>query len=100
MIEGADKLDDSSCKALKPISGFDGQTRLTLVRNPSYDPKTDSKAARESLPDRFEFTIDPNVSDIVARIAAGELEDENSRASRRRCSAATRSRATCASTCT
>jgi peptide/nickel transport system substrate-binding protein len=35
MIDGADKLDDSSCKALRPISGFDGQTRLTLVRNPS-----------------------------------------------------------------
>jgi ABC-type transport system substrate-binding protein len=78
MIEGADKLDPSSCKTLKPISGFDGRTRLTLVRNPSYDPKTDSKAAREALPDRFEFTIDPNVTDIVARIAAGELEDVNS----------------------
>jgi peptide/nickel transport system substrate-binding protein len=78
MIEGADKLDASSCKTLKPISGFDGQTRLNLVRNPDYEPKTDSKAARESLPDRFEFTINPNVSDIVARIAAGELEDVNS----------------------
>ena len=78
MIEGADKLDASSCTTLKPISGFDGQTRLNLVRNPNYDPKSDSKAARESLPDRFEFTIDANVSDIVARIAAGELEDVNS----------------------
>ena len=78
MVEGSDKLDASSCKTLKPISGFDGQTRMTLVRNPSYDAKTDSKAARENLPDRFEFTIDPNVTDIVARIAAGELEDVNS----------------------
>ena len=53
------------------------QSRLTLVRNPDYDPKTDSPAARQSLPDRFEFTVDPNVTDIVDRVAAGELEDEN-----------------------
>ena len=59
------------------MSGFDGQTILDLVRNPDYDPKTDSPAARQSLPDEFRFTVDPNVTDIVDRVAAGELEDEN-----------------------
>ena len=77
MIEGADKVDDSSCAKLKPMSGFDGVSNLTLVRNPDYDPKTDSPAARQSFPDEFQFTIDPNVTDIVDRVGAGELEDEN-----------------------
>ncbi|HUK45456.1 MAG TPA: ABC transporter substrate-binding protein, partial [Gaiellaceae bacterium] len=77
MIEGADKVDDSSCSKLKPMSGFDSVSNLTLVRNPDYDPKTDSPAARQSFPDEFQFTVDPNVTDIVNRVAAGDLEDEN-----------------------
>ena len=77
MIEGADKVDASLVRTLKPMQGFDGRLDLTLVRNPDYDPKTDSPAARQNLPDEFVFTIDPNVNDIVDRVAAGELEDEN-----------------------
>ena len=38
MIQGADKVDASSCATLKPMSGFDGQTTLTLVRNPELRP--------------------------------------------------------------
>jgi peptide/nickel transport system substrate-binding protein len=75
MIDGADKVDTSSCKALKPMSGYDGQTTLTLVRNPSYAPSTDSKIDREALPDEFVFTVDANADDISARIQAGELDD-------------------------
>ena len=59
------------------MRGYDGLSRLTLVRNPDYDPQTDSPAARQSFPDRFEFTVDNNGADIVDRVAAGELEDEN-----------------------
>ena len=77
MIQGADKVDDSSCAKLEPMSGFDGISNLTLVRNPDYNPKTDSPAARQNFPDEFQFTIDPNSTDIVDRVAAGELEDEN-----------------------
>ena len=77
MIEGADKVDDSSCAKLKPMSGFDRISTITLVRNPDYDPKTDSPAARQNFPDRFEFTIDPNSTDVVDRVAAGDLDDEN-----------------------
>src|SRR4029077_13649462 len=36
MIAGMDKVDMSSCSALKPASGFDGQTIMDLVRNPNY----------------------------------------------------------------
>ncbi len=42
MIDGSDKLDISSCGAQKPISGFNPNTGLNLVRNPNYDPATDS----------------------------------------------------------
>ncbi len=76
MIQGADRLDDTSCATLKPMSGFDGLSKLTLVRNPAYDRKTDSPAARQNFPDEFDFTVNPNLSDIVDRVAAGQLDDE------------------------
>jgi peptide/nickel transport system substrate-binding protein len=76
MIEGADNVNASSCAALKPMSGWDGESHLSLVRNPDYDPSTDSPAMRQALPDRFEFTVDPNGTDIVNRVEAGELDDE------------------------
>src|SRR5262249_22002345 len=38
MIEGMDEVDDSACATIKPARGFDGQTTLSLVRNPDYDP--------------------------------------------------------------
>ena len=50
MIEGSDDLDISSCKSLKPISGYDGQTRLNLVRNPNYNARTDSRKATGEQP--------------------------------------------------
>jgi peptide/nickel transport system substrate-binding protein len=76
MIEGSDKVDASSCSKLQHISGFDGMTYLKLVRNPSYDPSTDSKASRENLPDEFDFLVDSSLSDIMAKVAEGDLEDE------------------------
>ena len=81
MIEGSDALNISSCKSMKPISGFDGQTKLTLVRNPNYKASTDSRKARESNPDSFEFTVDSNIDDIYAKVGAGELDDEYATAS-------------------
>ena len=74
MLEGSEKLDISSCGALKPIAGFDPASSLTLVRNPNYDPATDDPAIREALPDRFLFTINTNRADIFERIAKGQLE--------------------------
>ncbi len=73
MIEGSDSVDISSCGKIKPTSGFDGQTKLDLVRNPNYDPKTDTKKARENFPDEFEFMVNANADDILNKVEAGEL---------------------------
>jgi peptide/nickel transport system substrate-binding protein len=75
MIAGADEVDASSCSALKPMRGFD-ETTLDLVRNPDYDASTDSKTARESLPDEFRFEVDSSATDILDRVARGDLDDE------------------------
>ena len=76
MIEGSDALDASGCETLEPISGFDGDTSLTLVRNPDYDPATDTPEARENFVDRFEWRINTNNDDIYNRVEAGLIEDE------------------------
>jgi peptide/nickel transport system substrate-binding protein len=79
MIAGSDKLDATSCATITssgPISGFDGTTNLDLVRNPDYNPATDSPKARENLPDEFDFTVDSNTDDIYAKVAQGDLEEE------------------------
>jgi peptide/nickel transport system substrate-binding protein len=78
MLKGIDKVDASSCKSIKAASGFDGQTIMDLVRNPNYDPKTDSKAARENLPDEFQFIVDPSATDIYSKIESGDLDLANS----------------------
>lgn len=75
MIEGSDQVDASSCGSIKPMSGI-SETELKLVRNPNYDPKTDSTAARENNPDEFDFIVDTNLDDIYSKVAAGDFEDE------------------------
>jgi peptide/nickel transport system substrate-binding protein len=77
MIAGADNVDASSCSKVKPMSGFDGVASLELVRNPDYDPATDSPVARQNFPDEFDFTVNANPNDIVDQVAAGTLDDEN-----------------------
>jgi peptide/nickel transport system substrate-binding protein len=72
MIEGSDGVDISACDKIKPASGFDPLTKLNLVRNPNYDPKTDTTAARENFPDRFEFVVNANADDIMNKIEAGD----------------------------
>ena len=72
MIQGSDKLDISSCKAMKPISGFDASKNLTLVRNPNYDQATDN--TRSNYVDGITVTVDTNVDDIFSRIQAGDLD--------------------------
>jgi peptide/nickel transport system substrate-binding protein len=75
MFEGSDKVNISSCSAMKPASGYDGQSNMTLVRNPNYSAATDSKSARENLPDSFVFTVNSNADDIYNKIASGDLDD-------------------------
>jgi peptide/nickel transport system substrate-binding protein len=76
MIEGSDQVDASSCKTLKPMSGFDPTRRLSFVRNPSYDPATDTEGLRENNVDGVEYTLNTNIKDIFNKIEAGELDGE------------------------
>ncbi len=76
MIEGSDKLDISSCQAMKPLSGFHPNKHLIMVRNPNYDEATDTPEARENFPDRFEITLNTNAKDIFNRIEGGQAEGE------------------------
>jgi len=72
MIQGSDQLDISSCKAMKPISGFDPSKELTLVRNPNYDQATDD--LRGNYVDAIQVSINTNVDDIFNKIQAGQLD--------------------------
>ena len=74
MIAGMDKVDISSCAAIQPASGYDGQTIYDLVRNPNYNPATDTKAARQNLPDEFKFVVNASSDDIYNKIEAGQLD--------------------------
>jgi len=74
MIAGEDALDTSSCDSLKPISGFDPTKELTLVRNPNYDPATDSPEVRANSINGLNVQIDTNTDDIFQKIEAGELD--------------------------
>ncbi len=76
MIEGSEELDITDCDSMEPISGYDPEQFLNLVRNPDYDPATDSPEYRGNHPDRFEFIINSNQKDIFDKIAAGEYEGE------------------------
>jgi peptide/nickel transport system substrate-binding protein len=77
MFEGLDEMDISSCDTIKETapSGFEAGESITLVRNPNYDPATDSPEVRENNPDRWEFTTNTNEKDIFDKIANGKRED-------------------------
>ena len=76
MLEGSDQLDASSCDTLKPLSGMDPTRRISFVRNPDYDPATDTEGLRENNIDGLEYTVNTNPKDIFNKIEAGELEGE------------------------
>jgi peptide/nickel transport system substrate-binding protein len=72
MIQGSDKLDVSSCKTQKPISGFDPSKKLYLVRNPNYDQATDT--SRTNYVDGMKFDVDTNLDDIFNKVETGALD--------------------------
>jgi peptide/nickel transport system substrate-binding protein len=72
MIQGTDKLDISSCKAMKPISGFDPSRKLYMVRNPNHDQATDT--LRANYVDGIKVDVNTNLGDIFDRIERGELD--------------------------
>lgn len=79
MLEGTDKLDISSCAALKatPISGFDPTARVKIVRNPNYNAATDTKESRENLIDGVDLTLNTNSDDIFKKIEEGVADGES-----------------------
>ena len=72
MIQGADKLDISSCSAMKPISGFDPTSKLVMVRNPSYDQASDD--LRGNYVDAIDIRVNSNVDDIFNKVLQGSLD--------------------------
>src|SRR5207244_6943818 len=74
MIKGEDQIDTSSCSTIKPISGFDPTKVMTIVRNPAYDPSTDSPDVRANNIDGLQITIDTNTADIFQKIQNGDLD--------------------------
>ncbi len=68
----------TSCAALKPFSGYAGDTgnHLTLVRNPNYDQSTDPN--RKNYVNTFKFVINSNADDIFNKVQAGQYDDEQS----------------------
>jgi peptide/nickel transport system substrate-binding protein len=74
MLDGSDELDISSCKSMKPISGFDPNQHLHFARNPNYAADTDSPEVRDNFVDRVEIEINTNIQDQYDKIAAGDID--------------------------
>jgi peptide/nickel transport system substrate-binding protein len=72
MIKGSDRLDVSSCSAMKPIAGFDPSKKLILVRNTNYDQSTDD--LRSNYVNGVQISVDTNVNDIFNRVESGALD--------------------------
>jgi len=72
MIQGADKLNASSCSSMKPIAGFDPSRKLIMVRNPSYDQSTDD--LRSNFVNGIQISVDTNVNDIFDKVQSGALD--------------------------
>jgi len=74
MVEGEDKLDTTSCDTMKALSGFNPNSKLILVRNPSYDAATDTTEARQNFFDQWQMTLNTNAQDIFDKVKANQLE--------------------------
>jgi peptide/nickel transport system substrate-binding protein len=74
MIQGADKVDATSCSSVKPMSGYDPARFLTLVRNPDYDPSTDTESGRKAYVDGVQITIDSSIADIFEKVQTGSFD--------------------------
>jgi peptide/nickel transport system substrate-binding protein len=72
MINGIDKVNISSCGALKAASGFNALSLIDLVRNPNYDQKTDP--TRKNYVDEVRFIVNASSTDIANKVEAGQLD--------------------------
>jgi peptide/nickel transport system substrate-binding protein len=71
MLQGIDRVDVTSCKAIRPASGYDA-THLFVVRNPNYAQSTDP--TRKNYVDEVDFVVNSNADDIYNKIEANELD--------------------------
>jgi ABC-type transport system substrate-binding protein len=72
MIMGQDKLDVSSCSAIKPISGYNVDKGMTMVRNPNWDGATDDN--RAAYADGIQIKINSNIDDSFNALENGDLD--------------------------
>ena len=54
---------------------WDPKAGATMVRNPNYDPSTDTPSLREALPDSFKFELLSNQDTIFQRLVADSGTD-------------------------
>jgi peptide/nickel transport system substrate-binding protein len=75
MLEGSeDMVTDQGCRTMKNLPGYVPDRHMYLVRNPGYDPATDSPEVRESFVDRVRFKIYAQPREIFPRIEDGRLD--------------------------
>jgi peptide/nickel transport system substrate-binding protein len=73
MLNGIDKIDVSSCAAIKAdTTGYDGQTLYDVVRNPNWNEAVDPYS--KNYPDEVRFTVDASDVDIYNKVEAGQLD--------------------------
>jgi peptide/nickel transport system substrate-binding protein len=71
MMMGQDQLDISSCDKIKPISGYNVEKGMTLVRNPNAgdDPN------RPAYADGVQIAVNTSNDDIYNRILSGDVDE-------------------------
>lgn len=74
MLEGADKMDISSCKTMKPISGFNPTKTMVIVRRPNYEEEQATDEYRQNNIDRFEHPLNTNTNDLEQKVIAGDTD--------------------------
>ena len=73
MIKGSDSIG-TECDDLEPAAGFAPNRRLTLVRNPNFDFSTDDPTIRSARFQRYELTVESDISKIYRRAEAGTID--------------------------
>jgi peptide/nickel transport system substrate-binding protein len=74
MFAGSGDVKAGSCP-IQPMSGYNGSTTMSFVRNPNYSQSTDKW--RKNYPDKFELVVNANPTDIVNRVQNGSYDGSN-----------------------
>jgi peptide/nickel transport system substrate-binding protein len=72
MIMGQDQLDISSCDKIKPISGYNVEKGMTLVRNPNASTDDENRPA---YADGVQVAVNSSNDDIFNRLLAGDIDE-------------------------